>query len=100
MMLGLLTLIVLAQSSRPQWPPLRDLIWTVVAVLGMAALAGPWRDYRPGLLQMIGQMTLSLGCYALVVALTDLAGLRTAFLAKAGPLLRRAGLQNKITIIV
>ncbi|MBB4196950.1 hypothetical protein CCR94_23730 [Rhodoblastus sphagnicola] len=92
MALGFVTLVVFAQASRPQWPGARDLFWTVTAVLGMAALTGPWRDWRPGLLQMIAQMALAGGFYLAVVGLTDLAGLRAAFLAKARPLLRRARL--------
>jgi len=90
MALGFAALIVFAQASRPQWPRARDLVWTVIAVLGMAALAGPWRDWRPGLLQMIGQMAVAGGFYLTVVALTDLAGLRAAFVAKIVPLLHKA----------
>jgi O-antigen/teichoic acid export membrane protein len=99
MALGFLILIGFAQATGPQWPPARDLFWTVIATLGMAALAGGWRDYRPGLLQMLAQMALAGGVYVLVVGLTDLAGLRTTLLAKARPLLRRAGVfQDKFTI--
>jgi O-antigen/teichoic acid export membrane protein len=92
MALGLLTLVVFAQASRAQWPPARDFFWSVVASLGMAALAGPWRSAHPGLLQMIAQMAAAGGFYALVVGLTDLAGLRTAFHGKVVPLLARKGI--------
>jgi len=89
MALGLITLIVFAQANQPQWPPARDLFWSIFASAGMAALAGPWRDAHPGLLQMLAQMAVAGAFYALVVALTDLAGLRAAWLAKIPPLLRR-----------
>jgi O-antigen/teichoic acid export membrane protein len=100
MALGLLTLLVFAQANRPQWPPSRDLFWSVVASAGMAALAGPLRNAHPGLLQMVAQMAIAGSVYAVVVALTDLAGLRTAFMAKIVPLMRRNRFLNrKFTII-
>ena len=98
MTLGFLVLIAFAQAIRPQWPPVRDLAWTVVAAAGMAALAGPWRDAHPGLLQMLAQMALAGGFYCLVVALTDLAGLRAAFLEKVPPLLRKLGFKANLPL--
>lgn len=100
MALGLLTLLVFAQANRPQWPPARDLFWSVLASVGMAALAGPFRSAHPGLLQMIAQMAIAGGVYAIVVALTDLAGLRTAFLAKIVPLVRRNKFLNRTFTII
>jgi O-antigen/teichoic acid export membrane protein len=92
---GFVALLGFAQANRFKWPPLRDLAWTLVATLGMVGLAGPWRNYHPGLLQMAGQMVAAGGFYLLVVGLFDVAGLRTVFLAKAEPLLQRAGLLKK-----
>jgi len=89
MALGFVTLVGFARTNRAQWPGTRDLIWTLTAVAGMAALAGPWRDAHPGLLQMIAQMTLAGGFYLALVGFTDLAGLRTAFVAKVLPILHR-----------
>ena len=100
MALGLLTLVVFAQANQAQWPPARDFLWSLAASAGMVALAAPWREAHPGLLQMIAQMAVAGGFYALVVGLTDFAGLRTTFLAKIVPLLLRNRFFNrKFTII-
>jgi hypothetical protein len=100
MALGLLTLVVFAQANQAQWPPARDFLWSLFASAGMAALAAPFRDAHPGLLQMIVQMAVAGSFYALVVGLTDLAGLRTAFVAKIVPLLRGKRIfHSKFTII-
>jgi len=100
MALGLLTLIAFAQANQPQWPRARDVLWSVFASAGMAALTAPWRDANPGLLQMIAQMAVAGGFFVVVVGFTDLAGLRTAFVAKVVPLLlRNRILQSKFTII-
>jgi O-antigen/teichoic acid export membrane protein len=92
---GLVTLLVFAQANKAQWPPLRDLAWTTFAALGMAGVAGVWRDYHPGLPQMAGQMVLAGSFYFVVVGLFDVARLRTAVLAKAEPALQRAGILKK-----
>ncbi len=86
---GLATLLVFASFNAPQWPRLRDLALTLIACAGMAALAGPMRALRPGLALMLTQMFFAGSFYVLIVASFDVAGLRTAFVEKAGPAAER-----------
>ncbi len=85
--IGLITLIGFAQANAPQWPRPRDIVLTILGTLGMTALAGPLRVFRPGFALMVAQIALGGGFYALVAAAFDIAGLRSAFLAKAEPAL-------------
>ncbi|MCI4677546.1 lipopolysaccharide biosynthesis protein [Rhodoblastus acidophilus] len=86
---GLVVLIGFAQANAPQWPRVRDLALTLVACAGMAALAGPMRSLRPGLLLMLTQMFFAGSFYVLIVASFDVAGLRSAFVEKIAPLIAR-----------
>jgi O-antigen/teichoic acid export membrane protein len=86
MAVGFVTLLGFAQTTRPQWPRLRDLALTVAGALGMAVLAWPLRALPPGPGLMCAQIALGAGFYLLIVALFDVAGLRRAFVAKAGPI--------------
>lgn len=86
---GLVTLIVFASFNTPKWPRWRDLALTLVGCAGMAALAGPMRSLRPGLALMLTQMFFAGAFYVLIVASFNVAGLRTAFIEKAVPPLRR-----------
>jgi O-antigen/teichoic acid export membrane protein len=83
---GFVTLAGFAQATRPQWPRFRDIALTSLASLGMAALAGPLREKAPGVGLMLAQVTIGGGFYALIVAVFDIAGLRTTLVAKAGPI--------------
>ena len=86
MAVGFVTLIGFAQTTRPQWPRLRDLALTIAGALGMAALAWPLRALPPGPGLMCAQIVLGAGFYLLIVAFFDVAGLRRAFVAKALPI--------------
>ena len=84
-------LIGFAQANAPQWPRFRDIALSVIGCAGMAALAAPLRSLRPGLALMAVQMALAGSFYLLVVAGFDIAGLRSAALAKVEPWLARKG---------
>ena len=86
--LGLVVLIGFAQANAPQWPRVRDIVLTLIACLGMAALAGPLRSLRPGFGLMATQIVLAGSFYLLLVAAFDIAGLRSAFLDKSAPAVR------------
>jgi O-antigen/teichoic acid export membrane protein len=86
---GLVTLIVFASFNAPKWPRARDLALTVIGCAGMVALAGPMRSLRPGLVLMLTQMFFAGAFYVLIVTAFDVAGLRTLFVGKAGPLIER-----------
>ena len=85
MAVGFVTLVGFAQTTRPQWPRLRDLALTIAGSLGMAGLAWPLRALPPGPGLMCAQIALGGGFYLVIVALFDVAGLRRAVVAKAGP---------------
>ncbi len=91
MAFGLVVLIGFAQANAPQWPRFRDIALSILGCLGMAALAAPLRSLQPGLALMATQMVLAGSFYLLVVASFDVAGLRSAFMAKAEPWLLRKG---------
>ncbi len=86
---GLVTLIVFASFNAAKWPRPRDLALTLVGCAGMAALAGPMRSLRPGVVLMLTQMFFAGAFYVLIVAAFDVAGLRTVFVEKAGPSIGR-----------
>ncbi len=65
---------------------MRDLALTIAGSLGMAGLAWPLRALPPGPVLMCAEIALGGGFYLLIVALFDVAGLRRAFVAKAGPI--------------
>jgi O-antigen/teichoic acid export membrane protein len=75
---GLVALLGFAQLNAPQWPRVRDIALSIAGCALMAALAAPLRACPPGFGLMLGQITLGGASYALVVAVFDVAGLRTA----------------------
>jgi O-antigen/teichoic acid export membrane protein len=81
---GFLTLAGFAQATRPQWPRYRDIALTGLAAYGMAAVAGPMRAWAPGVGLILAQIVLCGGFYALVVAVFDIAGLRSTLIQKGG----------------
>jgi hypothetical protein len=96
MAVGLVVLIAFAQANRPQWPRFRDIALSVLACLGMAALAGPLRSLRPGLALMATQIVLAGSFWLLAVAGFDIAGLRSAFMSRAQPWFARKGRVFKV----
>ena len=89
-------LILFAQANKPQWPRLRDLALTIGAAAGMAALVSPLSGWRPGLALMLMQIGLAGAFYLLLVAAFDIAGLRSALVAKATPAARWLHGKNEI----
>jgi hypothetical protein len=83
---GFMTLAGFAQATRPQWPRFRDIALTGLGSLGMAALAGPLRERAPGVGLLLAQIAVGGGFYALVVAMFDIAGLRSVLVEKAEPI--------------
>jgi O-antigen/teichoic acid export membrane protein len=89
LLVGFFALILFARANAPQWPRFRDLGLTALGCAGMAALDAPLRNLAPGLLLLLAQIALGGGFYAAMVALFDIAGLRSAFLAKLAQIAAR-----------
>ncbi len=82
MVVALATLLAFACKTAPQWPPLRDI---ALISLGSALMAGalwPLRGMEPGVLALFVQVCVGAGVYALVVAPTDAASLRSLAVGK------------------
>jgi O-antigen/teichoic acid export membrane protein len=86
---GMVVLIGFAQASAPQWPRVRDLALTALGCVGMAGLGVPLRALPPGFVVMLAQIALCGSLYAAIVAIFDVAGLRSAFVKKINPILAR-----------
>ena len=75
--LAFFTLVGLACWSKPVWPKLRDLVATVLATLAMVALLLPLRSRPPSFEILCIQIVSGVGIYCLLVAIFDIASLRT-----------------------
>jgi O-antigen/teichoic acid export membrane protein len=79
---SLAALVFVSSFSKPQWPPVRDIVATVLATMAMAAALLPLRAYDPSLLTLIEQVLAGTVIYSFFVAVFDIAGLRKILFAK------------------
>lgn len=79
---ALLALIVVASFSKPQWPRLRDLAAIMFATGAMTAALLPLREHHPGFLTLLEQVIFGAVIYSFLVAVFDIAGLRTVLYEK------------------
>jgi O-antigen/teichoic acid export membrane protein len=86
---ALLALIAVARVARPRWPRLRDIMATCLGTGAMAAALLPLRAESPGFIVLIEQIGLGIVTYALVVALLDIANLRTILITRLRPMAAR-----------
>ncbi len=83
--LALLALVAIAALSKPVWPKLRDLVATALATLAMVGLLLPLRSHAPSLALLCIQITAGVTVYGALVALFDIASLRTLVAARLRP---------------
>jgi O-antigen/teichoic acid export membrane protein len=86
---ALVTLIVFASASKPQWPSVRDLASTALGTAAMSMALLPLRDQEPGLLTLFVQIMAGVFVYGLFVVLLDIAGLRGLVLTYLRPMVQR-----------
>lgn len=84
-----LTLVATATLSRPIWPPLRDLIGAALATLCMALALLPFRQHAPGITVLLTQILAGATIYVALVALFDIAELRTILMGRLRPVVAR-----------
>ena len=87
--LAFFTLLALACWSKPVWPKLRDLIATALGTLAMVGLLLPLRSRSPSFEVLSLQVAGGVGIYGLLVALFDIASLRTLIAERLRPTVTR-----------
>lgn len=86
---ALITLIVFACASKPQWPSVRDLTTTALGTASMAAVLLPFREQEPGIVTLMVQISAGVFVYAFFVVMLDIAGLRGLVLSYLRPMVQR-----------
>ncbi len=87
--LALATLIAIACRSRPAWPRLRDLAGTASATVCMVGVLLPLRAHPPSFALLVVQIAAGLAVYGGLVALFDIAAIRTIASARLRPTMAR-----------
>ena len=77
MLAGLVTLMILAALSGAHWPRARDVVLTLFATFAMAAALLPLRMQTPGIVTLLCEVAAGGAIQAALIALFDIAGLRT-----------------------
>lgn len=88
---ALVTLIGVACLSRPRWPHWRDIAAVLVGTAAMTGLLLPLRAEPPGFATLIEQIGAGILVYGFIVALLDIANLRTIVLERLRPMVARFG---------
>ena len=83
--LAFLALVLIAGASKPAWPRLRDLAGTAGATLTMIAALLPLRAHPPSLPTLLLQVAAGIAVYGTLVALLDVAALRTLAMTRLRP---------------
>ena len=74
-----------AARAKPLWPRPRDLVFAVLATLGMFGALMPLRDMSPGISTLLLQVSLGVVVYGALTLVFDTAGLRGQFLVWLKP---------------
>jgi len=83
--LAFIALVCIACLSKPIWPKMRDIVATILATTVMIAVLLPLRSHEPGLLILCVQVTGGVIVYGALVALFDIASLRTLIVERLRP---------------
>ncbi len=94
---ALVTLVGIACLSRPAWPRARDLAATALATLAMAVALLPLRDQPPGIVILVAQVGGGMVVYAAMVAVLDVAGMRSLAMERFAPLMARVRERVRVT---
>ena len=86
---ALIALLAIASASKPAWPALRDLGATLLATAAMAATLLPFRAHPPSLAVLCAQVGAGVAVYAALVAVFDIASLRSLIAARLRPAFTR-----------
>jgi O-antigen/teichoic acid export membrane protein len=86
---ALVTLIVFATASKPQWPSVRDFATTALGTAAMSLALLPLRSQEPGIMTLFVQISAGIFVYALFVVVLDIAGLRGLVLTYLRPMVQR-----------
>jgi O-antigen/teichoic acid export membrane protein len=78
---GLLAGVLLAATTRPHWPRLRDLAALVFAAGTMAVIVLPLRGRPPGVVTLLAEVGVGIIAYATLAYLLDIAKLRARLTA-------------------
>ena len=87
--LAFFALVVIACLSKPVWPKLRDLTATILATIAMAGVLLPLRSHEPSPPFLAFQVAAGTAVYGFLVALFDIASLRTLIKVRLGPTVAR-----------
>ena len=87
--IAMAALIAIASLSKPIWPRFRDLVATVLATTAMAALMLPLRAQPPSILILAAQILGGIVVYGALVALFDIAAIRTLVVERLRPVMGR-----------
>lgn len=87
---SLIALLLFAARTNPIWPRIRDILGAAVATAAMAAAVWPMRNFAPGFLTMLMQVSVGVLVFAVLTFIFDTAGLRGFALARLRPILARA----------
>lgn len=80
---GFVTLVALLPLAKPHWPRLRDMIGILTATLAMIGAVAPLRAaMEPGVTALLTQTLAGAAVYGALALAFDMAGLRTARLAR------------------
>ncbi|TRL37658.1 oligosaccharide flippase family protein [Methylosinus sporium] len=87
---ALVTLVLFAARTSPQWPRGRDLFGALAATGAMVVALHPLAGLEPGILTLLLQVGVGGFVYCGAVLALDIAGLRGLALSRIGPILARA----------
>ena len=87
--LALATLVALACRSGPAWPRARDLAGTALATMGMTLVLLPLRTRPPSFALLVVQIAAGVAVYGGLVALFDIAAIRTILGDRLRPAIAR-----------
>ena len=87
--IAMVALIAIACLSKPIWPKFRDMAATALATAAMAGLMLPLRSQPPGFLVLVAQIAGGIAVYGALVALFDIAGIRTLVATRLRPMVAR-----------
>jgi hypothetical protein len=91
LVVGLAVALLLAWSTRPQWPRARDILGALAATGAMALALWPLRGLEPSVALLAGQASIGAAIYGALAWIFDVARLRQRVKSLIGPRAVTAG---------